>query len=187
MELLSLIIAALKDRENFTEIKTLFNEYSNGKENLYKRGWDRKSYKKAKKSLCDILKEYCSRTIHRIFDLFFEWYNIRIGRSTAKRCFKNFQYSLKIVRLILERHNDPQNILAKKEYTVNFLRIAPDLQKVFFIDETCFQIFEIFPAREISEANLVMNNVSFHKTALVPNTIREFNPVPIYFPPYSPF
>ncbi|KII62830.1 hypothetical protein RF11_09007 [Thelohanellus kitauei] len=130
---------------------------------------------------------------------------------------------------------------------MNFLRIAPDRQKVFFIDETGFQvnmicrygreltgvratrvvptlrsrnysvactmscegmvnfkireraynaecfleylleIFEIFQAREISEVYLVMDNVPFHKTALVQNTIRAFNHVPIYLPPYSPF
>ncbi|KII73892.1 hypothetical protein RF11_12945 [Thelohanellus kitauei] len=35
--------------------------------------------------------------------------------------------------------NDPKKILARKEYVMNFLRIAQDRQKVFFIDETGFQ------------------------------------------------
>ncbi|KII66714.1 hypothetical protein RF11_03536 [Thelohanellus kitauei] len=38
-----------------------------------------------------------------------------------------------------EGHNDPQNILARKEYAMNFLRIASDRQ-FFFIDETGFQV-----------------------------------------------
>ncbi|KII74107.1 hypothetical protein RF11_08485 [Thelohanellus kitauei] len=41
--------------------------------------------------------------------------------------------------------------------------------------EYLLDICEIFRAREISEAYLVMDNVPFHKTALVQNTIRAFN------------
>ncbi|KII71875.1 hypothetical protein RF11_13435 [Thelohanellus kitauei] len=93
-----------------------------------------------KESLCDILEEDCWRTIQRICDLFFERHNILIGRSTATRCFRDFHYTLKVLRPIPERRNDPQNILARKEYAINFLRIAPDRQKVFFIDETGFQV-----------------------------------------------
>ncbi|KII67216.1 hypothetical protein RF11_05368 [Thelohanellus kitauei] len=53
--------------------------------------------------------------------------------------------------------------------------------------EYLFEIFEIFRVREISVAYLVMDNVSFRKTALAQNTIRAFNHVPIFLPPYRPF
>ncbi|KII72487.1 hypothetical protein RF11_09735 [Thelohanellus kitauei] len=39
----------------------------------------------------------------------------------------------------------------------------------------------------VSNELRVMDNVPFHKTALVQNTIRAFNHVPIYLPPCSPF
>ncbi|KII71233.1 hypothetical protein RF11_11751 [Thelohanellus kitauei] len=52
--------------------------------------------------------------------------------------------------------------------------------------EYLIEIFEIFRARDISEIYLVMDNVPFHKTTLVQNTIRAFNHVPIYLPPFSP-
>ncbi|KII68018.1 hypothetical protein RF11_02020 [Thelohanellus kitauei] len=153
-ELRSLIIAPLNNGKNFTEIKTLFNvsvptarkinkiyQREGGIKKLQDSGYHRANLTdEQKESLCDILEEDCSRTIQIICDLFFERYNIRIGRSTATRCFKDFHYTLKLVRPFPERRNDPQNILARKEYAINFLRIAPDRQKVFFIDETGFQV-----------------------------------------------
>ncbi|KII67124.1 hypothetical protein RF11_00481 [Thelohanellus kitauei] len=41
-----------------------------------------------KESFCGILEEDCSPTIQRICDLFLRRHHIRIGRSTAARCFK---------------------------------------------------------------------------------------------------
>ncbi|KII63926.1 hypothetical protein RF11_07773 [Thelohanellus kitauei] len=84
-----------------------------------------------KESLCDIVEEDCSLTIQRICDLFFERHNIRIRRSTATRCFKDFHCTLKNLRPIAERRNDLKNILDMKEYAMNFLRIAPHRQFCF--------------------------------------------------------
>ncbi|KII74561.1 hypothetical protein RF11_16171 [Thelohanellus kitauei] len=53
--------------------------------------------------------------------------------------------------------------------------------------EYLLEIFEIFRAREFSEAYLVMDNVPFHKTEFVQNTMRAFNHIPIYLLPCSPF
>ncbi|KII73827.1 hypothetical protein RF11_08198 [Thelohanellus kitauei] len=53
------------------------------------------------------------------------------GYCSATRCFKDFNYTLRIVRPIPERRNDLQNILDMKEYVMNFLRIAR-IDKKFF-------------------------------------------------------
>ncbi|KII67459.1 hypothetical protein RF11_07449 [Thelohanellus kitauei] len=55
-----------------------------------------------------------------------------------------------------------------------------EVSKLFCCLHDCFleylqEIFEVIPAIEISEVYLVMDNVPFHKTALVQNTIRAFN------------
>ncbi|KII60484.1 hypothetical protein RF11_11841 [Thelohanellus kitauei] len=62
-----------------------------------------KSTDEQKESIIDILEENYSHTIQRKCDLFFERHYIRTGRSTATRCFKNFHYTLKILRPIPER------------------------------------------------------------------------------------
>ncbi|KII69555.1 hypothetical protein RF11_04495 [Thelohanellus kitauei] len=72
---------------------------------------------------------------------FFERHNIRIGRF-IERVPLSLSLCIKIIRHISERRKDPQNILERKEYALNFLRIAQDPQKLFFIDETGFQEFE---------------------------------------------
>ncbi|KII62182.1 hypothetical protein RF11_14435 [Thelohanellus kitauei] len=152
-KLRSLIVATLNNGKNFTEIRTLFNvsvptvrkiymmHQREGRIEKLPKGCNprAKSPDERKESLCDILDEDCSGTILRICDLFFERYNIRIGRSTATCCFKDFHYTLKILRLIPERRNDPQNILARKEYAMNFLRIAPGRQRVFSSTKPAFK------------------------------------------------
>ncbi|KII65939.1 hypothetical protein RF11_12280 [Thelohanellus kitauei] len=98
-ELLSLIIAVLNHGKNFTE-KGRIEKLPKGV-NLRAKLTD-----KQKESLCDILEEDCSPTIQRICDLFLERHNIRIGRSTATRCFKDFHYTLKILRPIPQRRRN---------------------------------------------------------------------------------
>ncbi|KII63767.1 hypothetical protein RF11_15001 [Thelohanellus kitauei] len=152
-----------------------------------------KSLQKAE-SLCDILAEDCSRKIQRICDLFFERHNILIGRSTATRCFRDFHYTLKILWLIPEWRNETQNILARKEYAMNFRRISRiDIKfflytKPFFNErvynaecvlEYLLEIVYNFRAREVSEAYLVMPKVPFHKMAFFQHTIWAFNHVQI--------
>ncbi|KII69505.1 hypothetical protein RF11_15409 [Thelohanellus kitauei] len=120
-ELQCLIISALNHGKNFTLIKILFNARIQTARIIYKiyhrdsrieiflKGGNRRSKltDEQKESLFDILEEDYSHTIQRICDLFFERQNIRIGRSTATRGFKDFHYTLIIFRQIRERRNNP--------------------------------------------------------------------------------
>ncbi|KII64758.1 hypothetical protein RF11_06651 [Thelohanellus kitauei] len=72
--------------------------------------------------------------------MFLERTNITISKSAAARRLKEFQNTLKIIRVISERRNDTSTILWSKEYAIKFLRIAIDRHKIFFLDETGFQI-----------------------------------------------
>ncbi|KII61340.1 hypothetical protein RF11_12754 [Thelohanellus kitauei] len=93
-----------------------------------------------KEFLCFIMNEDCKRTVQMVFYMFFEGTNIRISRSTVAPCLKEFHHTLNMVRVIPGRMNDSSTILLRKEYGINFLRIAPDRNKIFFIHETGFQI-----------------------------------------------
>ncbi|KII72657.1 hypothetical protein RF11_15275 [Thelohanellus kitauei] len=62
------------------------------------------------------------------------------------------------------RCNDPQNILAMKEYVMNFLRIDP-YKQFFFIDETGFQLNMIFTVRSRAHMNSSHQSRSGYKVS----------------------
>ncbi|KII67582.1 hypothetical protein RF11_14316 [Thelohanellus kitauei] len=93
-----------------------------------------------KELICDIIDEDCTRSIQQVCNILFDRTNLRISRSTENRCLKEFHYSLKMIKLIPKRRNDPITIEIRKEYAIIFLRMAPDSQKIIFLDETGFQV-----------------------------------------------
>ncbi|KII70521.1 hypothetical protein RF11_14835 [Thelohanellus kitauei] len=149
-----------------------------------------------------------SRKIQSKCDLFFERTHASISRSTVARCLKKNQVNFEDSQGLPELRTISFIILLFKECTINFLWIALHHKKLFFLDETGFQVNMVsrcgrlplrvpahrtIPALRIktysvgciiegrlSGAYMVIDNVPFHKTEMIQSSIVAFGHSPIF-------
>ncbi len=94
-----------------------------------------------KEKICDWVDEDCELTLKKLVEKCFNEWQIVISPSTVDRTLKQFHYSFKRLTLIPERRNSPDVIEKRHQYAVEYNRLMPEREKMFFLDETGVQIF----------------------------------------------
>ena len=114
--------------------------------------------------------EDCSISLKALTLKFANTFHITISKSTIDRILYNFHYSIKRVNLLPIRRNSEDNIITKKDYAIDFIRLQATYSEndFIFIDETGFNVsmrssygrsFIGTPAIK-NIANLRSNNIS---------------------------
>ncbi|KII63238.1 hypothetical protein RF11_07919 [Thelohanellus kitauei] len=81
-----------------------------------------------------------SLTLEQLSGRFFSATNIRISKNTVARYLKEYNYSFKKIKFILERRNIASTIQERHDYVIKYLEYSSSNRFILFINETGFNV-----------------------------------------------